>query len=65
MSNRNQRRVAAKSEKKQEKTGNAVEQNTNATDDVMYRLLDDLDKNTSLLLLHAMVAKSVNHTSVV
>jgi len=40
MSNRNQRRVAAKSEKKQEKTGNAVEQNTNATDDVMYRLLD-------------------------
>jgi len=40
MSNRNQRRVAAKSEKKQEKTGNAVEQNANPTDDVMYRLLD-------------------------
>jgi hypothetical protein len=40
MSNRNQRRMASKSEKKQEKPNDAVQQNPQATDDVMYRLLD-------------------------
>ena len=40
MSNRNQRRMASKSEKKQEKPNDAVQQNQQATDDVMYRLLD-------------------------
>lgn len=40
MSNRNQRRVAAKSEKKKDTPTNTVKQETQATDDVMYRLLD-------------------------
>jgi hypothetical protein len=40
MSNRNQRRTANKSEKKQAAPGNPVKDNSVPTDDVMYRLLD-------------------------
>ena len=40
MSNRNQRRTANKSEKKQAASGNPVKDNSVPTDDVMYRLLD-------------------------
>jgi hypothetical protein len=40
MSNRNQRRTANKSEKKQAAPNNLVQENTVPTDDVMYRLLD-------------------------
>jgi hypothetical protein len=40
MSNRNQRRTANKSEKKQAAPGNPVKETTAPTDDVMYRLLD-------------------------
>jgi hypothetical protein len=40
MSNRNQRRTANKSEKKQAAPNNRVQENTEPTDDVMYRLLD-------------------------
>jgi hypothetical protein len=40
MSNRNQRRTANKSEKKQAAPNNPVQENATPTDDVMYRLLD-------------------------
>jgi hypothetical protein len=40
MSNRNQRRTANKSEKKQAASGNPVQETAAPTDDVMYRLLD-------------------------
>ena len=40
MSNRNQRRTANKSEKKQAAPNKSVQENTEPTDDVMYRLLD-------------------------
>jgi hypothetical protein len=40
MSNRNQRRTANKSEKKQAAPNNRIQENTAPTDDVMYRLLD-------------------------
>lgn len=40
MSNRNQRRTANKSEKKQAASNNLVKENAAPTDDVMYRLLD-------------------------
>jgi len=40
MSNRNQRRTANKSEKKQAAPNNSVQENATPTDDVMYRLLD-------------------------